>query len=651
MALDAFEQMQMDGLLDALRQAQEMPEPIHAGVMHPVPIQEEHRFLHRVQTIFTDPNVQALLMNWMDLYSNWGWDQILSIFENQEQEVDFFGGEAGGVGGGVYRHMSLKKQTLLAKGKIQSGKTKFMLIMNMLFSSLGYNPVFVLRNLTSDIKQLFENFESEKQDMNAKNLPFPFGLQCLGKKEKSDAQYVIYVALSNTTQLKKIKSFPRYTMTIDEIDALDSCDKTAKVKVLSDLKRNSTVTMGVSATIMDALIKNDGVHANHIIQLPTPEDYKGLDQLSFVRITGEYTGVVGKRILRAENDNLVKYVDAFSKKNALLVEDVQYPNVSLITVARCVDVNRKLQETVCASFPSISSILFTGEEMRMVVNGVLYTPKVFKNGSQICIVLPGLCVVPVGFLSSSEKPSIRQCLQWFKNKGVVQFPRIMIFASDNVAGRGISFTSSDHQWHLTEQFFLTSSGCDEPELIQKIRLCGRYRDTVPLTLYTTSDVWEDLNKAHRRLEEVMERVTLAGTTSKDTIEHMTLYKGKFTKRDMTKNFGTPIEKTELLSEEEDQSGYNVPELDMDAIRFNINRHLESGRTDGVVLFLSLLDPRQEYTKEDLLSLLAEANFVDPNAMLVSYLKRSGFGGVGGPIFNLSDSKYKIKDELSICWRM
>jgi hypothetical protein len=670
--LDQLEQLcqdQVDGLLDALRLAQEIPEPIHAGPMHEAPVQQEHPFLHRVQSIFTDPNIQALLLNWMDLYTHWNWDQLLSIFQNREAvgPVDAVDPVAGidradaveRVGESQRRahiRFPLKKQMVMAKGKIQSGKTKFMLIMNMLLASLGYNPVFVLRNLSSDIKQLYENFESEKQDMDAKHLPFPFGLQCLGKKEKSNAQYVIYVALSNPTQLKKIKSFPHFCLSIDEIDALDSCDKTAKVKILSELKSQSIVTLGVSATIMDALIKNDNVHANHIVQLPIPDDYKGLSNLVFVPITGSYTGVVGKPILRAENEDLAQYIDTFSKKNGWMLEDVLYPNMSLVTVARCVDVNRTVQETVRQRFPSIASILFTGEEMRMVVHGVSYLPKVFKNVSQSCIVLPGLSMAPEGFVSSSDKPSIRQCIQWFKNQGAAQFPRIMIFASDNVAGRGISFTSSDHAWHLTEQFFLTSASCDEPELIQKIRLCGRYRDTMPLTLYTTSDVWEDLNKADRRLEEVMDRVTSAPTTSKDTIDTLTMNKAKFTKRDMTKNFGTPIEKTDMWADDEDHDGYDVPVdvSDTDKIRSTIHRHfasLKSGKSTKTSTFLSLLDPSGEYTREDLLALLGEAKFDNPTSILLSFLKKKDYGGVGGGIFTLSGSKYRIMDEFVVCWRM
>jgi hypothetical protein len=50
---------------------------------------------------------------------------------------------------------------------------------------------------------------------------------------------------------------------------------------------------------------------------------------------------------------------------------------------------------------------------------------------------------------------------------------------------------------------LVANQCDEPELIQRVRLCGVYHDDVPLTLYSTSEILYDIRKAYFRQEEII----------------------------------------------------------------------------------------------------------------------------------------------------
>jgi hypothetical protein len=327
--------------------------------------------------------------------------------------------------------------------------------------------------------------------------------------------------------------------------------------------------------------------------------------------------------------------------------------MSLITVARCVEPNRQLQETIRQRYPSIATVLFTGEDIRMAVDGVMYVPRVYQKQRDTCLVLIGLDAVPEGFRHVQQKPSVRSCLQWFKHKGAERFPRIMVLAGD-IAGRGISFTSLDHEWHLTEQFFLPSKRCDEPELIQKIRLCGRYRDDLPLILYTTDEVWSDIKKADARLEEVMDRIISVKNvteTTKDAIYGMSLYKEKFTSRDMTKNYGTPITKSDVLAADEQNDGqYRAQETDMDRVKRTIQRHLIAHKDTNVSVFLALLDPRVSYTKEALLDLLRRATYQQPENILRSFMKKSVYGGVGGNMFLKKGEMYTILEELACCWR-
>ena len=129
------------------------------------------------------------------------------------------------------------------------------MILNFLISSLGKQPAFVLRNINEDAKQLDNNFKQFEQESRDAGLGFPFGLQFLGRRDRSRAQFVVYVALANPRQLKKIRSLRGdLCLVIDEIDTVDSVNTAQKVQILTDLKQLTSLVIGVSATIMDALI-------------------------------------------------------------------------------------------------------------------------------------------------------------------------------------------------------------------------------------------------------------------------------------------------------------------------------------------------------------------------------------------------------------
>jgi hypothetical protein len=64
-----------------------------------------------------------------------------------------------------------------------------------------------------------------------------------------------------------------------------------------------------------------------------------------------------------------------------------------------------------------------------------------------------------------------------------------------LSGRGINFVSSpSYKWHLTHQILATSVTRSVSDLIQSIRLFGRYNDDIPLTLYTPQNHINDLRK-------------------------------------------------------------------------------------------------------------------------------------------------------------
>ena len=84
-----------------------------------------------------------------------------------------------------------------------------------------------------------------------------------------------------------------------------------------------------------------------------------------------------------------------------------------------------------------------------------------------------------------KKVGISTLLQWMRDMdpSCFEFSHIVIF-SGKLADRGVNFCTLDYAWHLTHQVLHVTKTMDAANLVQSIRLCGRYNDNIPLKLYT-----------------------------------------------------------------------------------------------------------------------------------------------------------------------
>jgi hypothetical protein len=166
------------------------------------------------------------------------------------------------------------------------------------------------------------------------------------------------------------------------------------------------------------------------------------------------------------------------------------------------------QKTISKMFPDMLTIVYTGEGI----------------------------TARMGEKSSHRKTSISDILQDIKNK-FIKITHIIIFAGE-LAGRGISFKSKDRSWHLTDEFLIVAKKCGEPEIMQKIRIAGRYQDDIPLTLFTTDKIILDLRRAYYRQEECIFETKKEDNKDKictDILSGMIFSKSKMTSRPIFKD--------------------------------------------------------------------------------------------------------------------
>jgi len=526
--------------------------------------------------------------------------------------------------------IDMKEKYTLIKGHVQSGKTNFMICASSLFISMGYSVVHLLRDRSSDRDQLYDRLTHFNKDLRViKNTG------TIGSKKVPQ----IYLALSNKSSVSKVfkivskSSFP-YILFIDEVDYVDSGDSETvkKYEIIQEMKKNAYCTFGVSATIMDQLGKED-LSSKNIILLNTKTTYKGIDSIQLVEINKKckYTGTVNEDLFK-QDIGLLSFINDFSKRQPSVYLLEKYPNICLVNICRTKGPCFNVQERLGNSHPKLATIVYNGDGIS------------FRQGE----------------VEFKEKISISNCLQQLKdNGGVDKYPNIIIFAGD-LAGRCVSFVSEDYKWHLTDQRLLISSSCDEPDLIQKIRLCGVYNDDLPLRLYATKKTIDELRKAYLRQEEIVSSLQDKDIENvRSFIDAMEMNKEKFTRRRMVKDHNIEFKITKVNYETGWDYDKHMPMhletktiLDPDSdLIIKIITDSMLGKPTKMSTFLAQLSPDKSYKKEELYNFLREAGYQQPQSILSSYLlqKVSGFG-FNHKLFNVKDDLYKIRDDVAICWK-
>ena len=574
-----------------------------------------------------------------------------------------------------------RDKKVVVKGFVQSGKTNFIITASCLFNFLGNkNIVIIIRNSTDDELQL-------KTRMNYFNEEIKIALEAEGdffSKSKN-----IFIEIGNSARIKKLSDKLKrlrkeYVLFVDEVDFMDSVD-TKTTNELTKLKDKAYCSFGISATIMDPILKTEDCN---LVILSKPENYKGIE--SFVtRILSNKNSILTKKISNpiTDDDNLESYLEEFSRREPYFVPiySEYHPVDTLLRVSLALDPNRRLLSHIVKNYPSIPCMFYSGGGSIELYLPNITVPIQLADGSKSKIKKLKTEIEfeelfgDYHFFSSSSPSYVKQWLH--ENGGVTVYPRIITMAG-SLASRCISYGASNFEqckrenklwWHLTEMYLCASTGMDQPELMQTAgRLCVSTPrgDNVPLTLYATKEVEKDLVKAYWLQEELIERANKEYQVSHNPlwklIQDMPIYKRKIPtkKRSLTKkvdyelneiskkddggyDFGDYKFENEIESDEESKVD-RVRSLDyVEETKRRIKNALKNGQT-YISIFLNQVDINASYTTDELLELLERSGFQQPRSYMISLTRISNYGF--RRIFDeAEDSKWKIFDDLKSSW--
>jgi hypothetical protein len=396
---------------------------------------------------------------------------------------------------------SRHKRTKLIEGPVQCGKS------NIICGIATYNAlvekkttIIIVRNLMGDYKQLKSKF--------VENGSFAqFNIPVIYTRGKVDKQFLkialtgekpaIIISLSNATQLKtlnmvlgKIKKF-KFDLIVDEADdlAYKKAPGMPYIKEFEVLRPKAKQLFLISATVYTPLFKDYNLQSDSIYRIVAPSNYKGVDDINFKPIRFD--------VKNLEAHNCIQFYKNFGTYetfgNSIIDNDGSTYNHPLIFLHKT---------TVHVNFHAVGLNVFaTNPELKEYWCAISY------NGNGIHIYhssLTSLKELTINGVKGSKSNGIfefkgliiGEILQFLKDEDpdASIFTHIVIIAG-KLADRGVNFVSSDFKWHLTHQVLHIPERYVASSLVQSIRLCGRYDDNIPLTLYTSQSNINNLRKS------------------------------------------------------------------------------------------------------------------------------------------------------------
>lgn len=361
----------------------------------------------------------------------------------------------------------------------------------------------------------------------------------------SGADPRIFVCMRNPTDLFPLNEMIAgvsgdYVMIVDEVDDIDNGRDAESQGHMEVLKERAGSIWGVTATPMTSLMKEQ-IERGNVFVLTRPDWYKDIPNFDFrnLPLEAQYATKVGHDLFECD-PNLKGYLLDFAKTTPFEcpVWKQTHPRISLIRVGAAVEPQVKVAAYIAKNHPEITVITYNGSSYGITLRGNNIPIEALETEKGASKVIKEKEKVVHHFMGQH----ISEIIGLLERRGVQLHPRIVILAGKK-ADRGISFVSSSFadrsletlKWHLTELYLVAAKSTTQGNLLQIAgRLCGVFRDNIPLTII--SNAGEDIIKAYWEQDELIERarqLSLHGSVMKDIIPEVPIATEKCSARRIT----------------------------------------------------------------------------------------------------------------------
>lgn len=395
-------------------------------------------------------------------------------------------------------------ETHLFFGQIQSGKTHMLLSACHRSQQAGRLTLFLIPNLcTAWYGQLYHRIQTFNE--SAAN---PLVVTYVGDTSDEELESLlgeqrarVLVFLANPNQMDRVNRLDKqdFNLLIDEADQMYKQENTVFYPAFRTLIEQSRWTGIISATTyklwFQAPIKTMFTH-----QLEPSPHYKGLGHFNtdLTSKDEKYVSLTKGEVNRCDA-SFVEWVRGLMDEQPYPYEvngeTKHMPVMGLYKGSDEISAHHRIQLYLKREFPMITTMTYDSKGIYLFSNAL--SESFLWIGDEI--------VKRKKELYECKKSALGQVIQYLKdNGGAERFPHIVII-SGKLANRMFSFVSKDYEWHLTHQRLYMSSSTDCTTLLQSLRLCGVYKDDVPLTLSCSVGIYQTLSKADRFQKKMIEK--------------------------------------------------------------------------------------------------------------------------------------------------
>jgi len=554
----------------------------------------------------------------------------------------------------------------LIKGAIQSGKSEMIHALSLYFALIHKSTtVLILRDFVGDYDQMnrglqrflnrFHSYLCLKSLEEEIDLPTIHYVGDIRRDKdgvihgQTPIQHAlvnggsILIALANADQMMKLNeswdsllldSFPALQLIIDESDQLMFSEGVRFTPQLDALTRKASHIIGISATHYEHFqdVKHRFETSRILVMKPPPPSlckgtYKGILDIQY-----EYIQPIDIK-KKKESDNLLErdpdlyqFLENHKSHDPFHIHnDQQHPMITLVKQERLILQQNKMMESIRQRFKELYTIIiYNGKEVTLYSDSLkeyttLTLPKCQKRTNR-CKSQNGVHVF--------SNVSIVYVLQYLKeNGGANRFPRILIIAH-GLVGRGIQIVSEDYEWHLTHMYYRPSSSTRASAYLQDMRLCGIYRDSIPLTCVLEKKTYHNLYKSYMLQEDLFGRIQDESSENlTQWLSHQTIFNQKIPHCHVVRaKFKANITRTEsedhgmsfnefnhslcitkmnpILHSKDVDIGPDMDKKEYDRlIHLMFKKWANHNNQSAIARFMrDGLDPRKEYTKSEMLDL-------------------------------------------------
>lgn len=421
---------------------------------------------------------------------------------------------------------------------MQSGKTSMIICKAIEQALSGYNVIIVVRNYCMDLMQIKRRLNDTLSiiEMKLKNGEIKSGLcevevvttedvRMLDLYKNSNSGKIILM-MGSDSEYNKINDFykiaeqDRIRQTIMMIDEVDINVKKERSnmgkKLLENEHWNIIQRVGVTATAAGFLLSDSLFNSSQLVMLTPSKDYKGIGKIDITKIKEDESDMLNVYDNIAWTEH--KYETSTGSAHPYIIlnktgrEKNQHETLAWKLYERYHDdkiggkTNKNNWIHIIVNGNGIKvlcdTLLYKVKETEKTINGKIiktFTKELGKEYKEV----DGCYII------KEDISSVLQIIKINLELGIKNTKKNIQNTVINIVGgmcfsRGISVVSRDYQWHINSEYYIPGKTTDCGSILQALRVCGVFVDSIPLKLYTTENVQSHIEGYNSLQNKIME---------------------------------------------------------------------------------------------------------------------------------------------------